>query len=225
MIKAKLHFSLFLMLMFATPLLLSTSSVSCSETKIIHANADIYVTSNEGDRNYGGQSHFYVGRYYSGEPIETYFKFTWDSIPDNIISVNFVFYAYNMPYTMKVYCCLILTNWDWDEYEITWNTKPGNDETIGYWLMATSSFYSLNVTDIISSSSGEIGFRLFTKTYDTGYCVGYTRECGMNYYIPCLEITYIPNTSGDWTLAIASLVGMIGLLTGVIIYWWKNKRI
>ena len=135
-------------------------TISCSE--------DAYVTQNNPDTNYGMTSSFVVGTK-NDDLYEAflYFDLTEVALLEDITSITLILPIYYAPRAMEIDVYLITETWD--EYSITYNSKPSLGDFIDSLLIDVhTSFltvtYELDITDIAKGKS-EISLGL--QTADT----------------------------------------------------------
>ncbi len=214
----KKNFILIFIFLLSLPILIpdgNAEEICDPESITISCSEDAYVTQNNPDTNYGMASSFVVGTK-NDDLYEAflYFDLTEMALLEDITSITLILPIYYAPRAMEIDVYLITETWD--EYSITYNTKPSlgdyyNSLSIGIHTSYFTTTYELDITDIAKGKS-EISLGL--QTADTsnsnhyihadskdGFSTGARLEVD---YLECYEVD-IPIPEGDDWIEICPL--------------------
>lgn len=215
-----------IMLWFQLSSLLIFSTAASQET--IYATKDSYVSSNDPDANYGGQSDLYCGIWvpYSIYEYEVYMYFDFSSIAQGWEEV--LLYLDFSLVSQTMYFDLVRITQNWNEYSITWNNKPSHGTTlVSSFGVPDDGLYYGDVSNVVSGTSFSI---CICSSYDQDdYVWISSREDYWENNRPRLVFDY-PAPQVDLGILWGAIGGILGVLGAaaviivIMIYLSKKKK-
>ena len=191
----------------------------------IYANKDSYVLESTPNANYGSEDYLRIGKFDDGR-ARTYYHFNISSHSMEWREA-WIYVKFDLGTNLIDVGCY-LTNNNWDEMAITWNTQPEPTAYKGHILCDGFDFrIPIDLDEIVD---GGVSICLCEmRAEEEGYIQGYSKE-GTSYkgQAARIELTY---TGYDpivfWTCMriLIFIAGLIGLITLGIIFGRHSKPI
>lgn len=162
-------------------------------TKKIYLTADVRVTNQFPNTNFGSDPWVPVSKYWTGYEHRGFFNHLTTSIPSNatIIYAKFKFYVKNYVGT-DTYTLRRVTA-TWTEGGITWNNQPGVSDTINSLSCGAKKWYEVDITNAFknwwNATWADYGFRM-NGTNANRFVDIYSKEFTGTTYDPYIEVKY-----------------------------------
>ena len=160
-------------LLFAVFLVLTTASdVHAQESTCFSAVADTYVRQFDPNSNFGGDTNLRLFRLdANADRALTYLRFDLSTIPSNALINNATLGLWLMSASAETNFSLSRVTTPWQEFSLTWNTRPGSTGSFDNPTHSMVSGYKYwnavqPVSDWVSGASSNYGFLIASGLLD-----------------------------------------------------------